>query len=66
MADIDQHPRGVRFDVKHACPECPTPFAGGIHLLPKVFCQTCHGDGLITTEQLAQWQRRQYETGAVV
>jgi hypothetical protein len=61
VTGIAQHPHGQRFEVKHACPDCPTPLAGGIQLLPNVFCPTCRGSGLITTEQLDQWQQRANE-----
>jgi len=55
MSDIAQHPGGKRFDVKHACPDCPTPLAA-IYQNPNPFCPWCYGTGLLTTEQLAQWQ----------
>lgn len=58
MTGIDQHPYGQRIEVKHACPDCPTPLAGGVARLPNVFCPTCHGDGLVTTDQLDLWQQR--------
>ena len=49
---LHQHPHGVRVDVDgHACPECPIFY-------PNVFCRTCHGRGLVTTLELAVWQRR--------
>ena len=55
MSDIAQHPLGERFEVKHACPDCPTPLAAVV-LQPNPFCRWCYGTGLITTAQLAAWQ----------
>lgn len=56
MSEIDQHAKGERFDVKHACPDCPTPLAALV-LQPNPFCRWCQGTGLVTTEMLATWQR---------
>ena len=55
MTEIDQHPRGERFDVKHACPDCPTPL-GALYQPPNSFCGWCAGTGLVTTEALGRWQ----------
>ena len=58
MTDMDQHVRGERFDVKHACPDCPTPLAT-LWQQPNPLCRWCHGTGLLTTQQLARWQQAQ-------
>lgn len=49
--------QGERFDVQHACPQCPSPLATGIAIAPSIFCRWCSGTGLVTTAQLAAWQR---------
>jgi hypothetical protein len=59
MVDFGQHPRGVRLDnIKHACPECPTPFArvGELQLPPRPDCRWCHGTGLLSEAELYRWQ----------
>jgi len=48
---FEQHPAGERIEVRHACPECG-PFEK--HL----FCTVCWGTNLVTTAQLAAWQRQ--------
>jgi DnaJ-class molecular chaperone len=57
---MGQHPRGERFDVKHACPDCPTPGAGGIWIPPSALCPTCRGTGLVTTAELGAWQAKAF------
>lgn len=47
---LSPHAYGVRQDVSHACPQCGLP--------PRISCDLCRGTGLVTTEQLAHWQRR--------
>lgn len=54
------HPLGVRMDIQHACPECPSPLAAGLTIAPSILCRWCSGSGLLTTEQLARWQREQW------
>lgn len=51
VTEFDQHPQGRRIDVQHACPEC-----GPWEKHP--FCINCWGTNLVTTAQLAAWQRR--------
>lgn len=60
MADFDQHPQGERFEVRHACPQCPVGVAGpGQLLLPaNPLCPTCHGSRLVSTADLAAYQAR--------
>jgi len=58
MTDSDQHPLGERFDVKHACPDCPTPL-GPLYRPPNPFCRWCRGTGLLTNAELARWQSAQ-------
>lgn len=59
MTGIAQHPYGERIEVKHACPDCPTPLAGGIARVPDPLCRWCRGIGLVTTEDLDRWQQSQ-------
>lgn len=47
-------------DVTHACPDCPSPLAGGIAIAPNPFCRWCHGTGQLTTDELDRWQRAQW------
>jgi hypothetical protein len=58
----DHHPLSARgrFEVRHACPDCPTPLAGlGQLLLPaRAHCRTCAGTGLVSEAELALWQAR--------
>jgi len=49
---------GERFDVKHACPDCPTPL-GPLYRPPNPFCRWCRGTGLLTNAELARWQSAQ-------
>lgn len=62
MTGIDQHQRGARIEVNHACPDCPTPLAAlgpGLVLPPNPSCRHCRGTGLLTTAELAAWQAQQ-------
>ena len=56
MTDIAHRPSGKKLDVKHACPECPIPFVGGIARLPNPFCPWCWGTGLVTAQELHRWE----------
>jgi len=58
VTDLDQHPLGERFEVKQACPDCPTPL-GALYRPPNPFCPWCRGTGLLTNAELAAWQRAQ-------
>lgn len=54
---LPAHPfGGGRSDVKHACPDCPSPLAAGLAIAPSAFCRWCLGTGLVTTEDLDRWQ----------
>ncbi len=59
---MGQHPGGQRFEVRHACPECPTPLAA-LAVPPTGLCPWCRGTGLVATEDLA---RRQAHRNATV
>jgi len=59
---MGQHPQGERIEVRHACPECPTPLAGGIYIPPNGLCVWCRGAGLVSTEDLARWQWDRLQT----
>lgn len=50
MNPIPQHERGERVEAMHQCPDC-----SGRGL----FCPLCLGETIITTAQLARWQREQ-------
>ncbi len=65
LSDFDRlkgHPLRQRErigEIKHACPECPTPGAvtpGGVTLVANPGCQFCHGSGVVSEEMLARWQ----------
>jgi len=47
-------------DVKHACPNCPSPLTapGALVLAPNTFCPWCYGTGLVDEATLAHYQRR--------
>lgn len=57
MTVIEQHPRGERIEVRHACPDCPTPLTT-LWQPPRPDCRFCAGTGLVTTAELARWQRQ--------
>ena len=56
---LAMHPGGVRQEVTHACPDCPSPLAGGVARMPDPLCRWCRGTGLVFTDELAAWQRAQ-------
>lgn len=58
VSDTDRHPYGERIEVKHACPNCPSPLIGGVARFPNPFCPHCYGTGLVDEAELDRWTRK--------